>query len=45
MALPVAALLITISPLGRLLLSPVECQLKRWQLPASLKIPKPDTAA
>ena len=42
-ALPVAALLITVSPLGRLLLSPVECQLKRWQLPASLKIPKADT--
>ena len=37
MALPVAALLITISPLGRLLLAPVECQLKRWQLPASLQ--------
>ncbi|MEO1763133.1 MAG: MltA domain-containing protein, partial [Cyanobacteria bacterium J06629_18] len=38
--LPVAALLITITPLGRLLLSPVECQLKRWQIPESVKIPK-----
>ena len=44
LALPVAAVLITISPLGRLLLSPVECQLKRWQLPISLKTPKPSTS-
>ncbi|NJL81023.1 MAG: hypothetical protein HC917_23575 [Richelia sp. SM2_1_7] len=27
-ALPVAVLLITLQPLGRLLLSPVQCQLK-----------------
>ncbi|MBE9212204.1 MltA domain-containing protein [Plectonema cf. radiosum LEGE 06105] len=32
-ALPVAVLLITLQPLGDLLLSPVQCQLKRWQLP------------
>ncbi|WP_414622219.1 murein transglycosylase A [Calothrix sp. CCY 0018] len=41
-ALPVLALLITVSPLGRLLLSPLECQLKRWQLPVSIKTPKPE---
>ncbi|MEA5595233.1 murein transglycosylase A [Rivularia sp. UHCC 0363] len=35
-ALPIATLLITITPLGRLLLSPVECQLKRWQLSVSV---------
>lgn len=40
-ALPVAVLLITLQPLGRLLLSPVECQLKRWQLPVSTPV-KPD---
>jgi membrane-bound lytic murein transglycosylase A len=38
-ALPIATLLISVSPLGRLLLSPVECQLKRWQLPVSLRTP------
>lgn len=43
LALPVAALLITVSPLGRLLLSPLECQLKRWQLPASVETSKPET--
>ena len=42
-ALPVLALLITITPLGRLLLSPLECQLKRWQLPALVETPKPET--
>ncbi len=42
-ALPVAALLITVSPLGRLLLSPLECQLKRWQLPVSIKTPNSET--
>jgi membrane-bound lytic murein transglycosylase A len=41
--LPVLALLTTVSPLGRLLLSPVECQLKRWQLPASVKTSNPNT--
>ena len=40
-ALPVAALLITITPLGRLLLSPVECQLKRWKLSVSVPTTKP----
>ncbi|MCJ8283234.1 MAG: MltA domain-containing protein [Rivularia sp. ALOHA_DT_140] len=40
--LPVAALLLTITPLGRLLLSPLECQLKRWQLPVSINTQKPD---
>ncbi|AFY59148.1 membrane-bound lytic murein transglycosylase [Rivularia sp. PCC 7116] len=43
-ALPVAAVLVTISPLGRLLLKPVECQLKRWQLPASVNTSKPDVS-
>ncbi|MGB3655347.1 MAG: MltA domain-containing protein, partial [Rivularia sp. (in: cyanobacteria)] len=40
-ALPVAALLITVSPLGRLLLSPLECQLKRWNLSVSIPTTKP----
>ena len=43
-ALPVATLLLTISPLGNLLLSPVQCQLKRWQLPISQSSAKPDTS-
>lgn len=42
-AVPVATLLITVSPLGRLLLSPLECQLKRWQLPVSIKTPNSET--
>ncbi len=42
-ALPVAALLITVTPLGRLLLSPLECQLKRWQLSVSIPTQKPAT--
>lgn len=42
--LPIATLLITVQPLGRLLLSPLECQLKRWQLPISLQTPKADTS-
>ncbi len=43
LAVPVAALLITVSPLGRLLLSPLQCQLKRWQLPALIETSKPET--
>ena len=42
-ALPVLGLLITVSPLGRLLLSPLQCQLKRWQLPALVETSKPET--
>ncbi|MEM9927927.1 MAG: MltA domain-containing protein [Cyanobacteria bacterium P01_D01_bin.50] len=43
-ALPLLALLIIIQPLGRLLLSPLECQLKRWQLSTSLPTLKPDVS-
>ncbi len=41
-ALPVAALLIAFQPLGLLLLSPLQCQLRRWQLPVSLPTEKLD---
>ena len=41
-ALPVVASLVIVHPLGRLLLSPVQCQLRRWQLPISISTPKPN---
>jgi membrane-bound lytic murein transglycosylase A len=42
-ALSIAALLITVKPLGRLLLSPIDCQLKRWNLSVSIPTSKPST--
>ncbi len=43
-ALPIAAVLVMVQPLGRLLLSPIQCQLKRWQLSVSIPTLKPDTS-